>query len=73
MIGFYTLVFGLWIWALMDISKSRFKTPGMKIIWFLIVFVFSVLGSIIYFQRKRKLVIRKPRKFQPKFKKLKTI
>jgi dolichyl-phosphate-mannose--protein O-mannosyl transferase len=54
-------------WALIDISRSRFKNPNMRTLCLIGVLFFPVLGAIIYFQSKRSLVIKEPRKFQPKF------
>ncbi|MGM0634994.1 MAG: PLDc N-terminal domain-containing protein [Bacteroidota bacterium] len=67
LIVFIALSMMLWFWALMDIHKSRFKNRSSSFIWFVIVLFFPVLGSIIYFQLRRKLVETKPRKFRPDF------
>lgn len=58
----------LWFWAIIDINRSRFKSPTMNTVWLLIVLFFPVLGSIFYFQLRKKLITKGPRKFQPKFK-----
>ena len=75
MIAFVILTIVLWVWAIIDITRSRFKKPNMNTIWLLAVLFFPVLGSILYFQFKRKFVTKKPRKFQPNFNRteLKTI
>ncbi|AMM52985.1 hypothetical protein TH61_15295 [Rufibacter sp. DG15C] len=39
----------LWIWALVDILKSDFKSDVEKIIWLLLVIFVPVLGWILYF------------------------
>ncbi|WP_373314899.1 PLD nuclease N-terminal domain-containing protein [Gillisia lutea] len=57
----------LWIWALIDIYKSNFKNEILKIIWFVIVIFFPILGPIIYFQFKNKMTSRRRRKFEPNF------
>jgi len=44
---------GLWIFALVEIIRSEFKSDTDKIIWFLIVFFFPFVGSIIYFFAER--------------------
>lgn len=66
-IGLIFLSISLWFWAIIDISRSRFKKPIMNTIWLLAVLFFPVLGSILYFQFKKKFVSKKKRKFQPNF------
>jgi hypothetical protein len=68
-IGFVILTIILWFWAIMDITRSRFKKPNMNTIWLLSVLFFPVLGSILYFQLRKKYVTKEPRKFQPNFNK----
>lgn len=66
-IGFIFLSITLWFWAIIDISRSRFKNPIMNTMWLLAVLFFPILGSILYFQFKEKYVSIKKRKFQPNF------
>ena len=66
-IGFVILTILLWFWAIIDISRSRFKNPNMNTIWLLAVLFFPVLGSILYFQLRKRFVTKEPRKFQPNF------
>lgn len=66
-ISFIILFIFLWFWAIIDISKSRFKNPTMNTVWYLIVLFFPVIGSIIYFQLKKNYVVIEARKFQPNF------
>lgn len=61
------LTFGLWFWALTDILKTEWRSPGSRVVWLLVIFLFPVLGSIIYFQLKNKYTTRGKRKFQPDF------
>ncbi|QOR77233.1 MAG: PLDc_N domain-containing protein [Thermoflavifilum sp.] len=44
--GLLTLI--LWIWALVDIIKSRFNSDTTKIIWIVVVILLPLLGSILY-------------------------
>ncbi|PJJ76031.1 phospholipase D-like protein [Thermoflavifilum aggregans] len=44
--GLLTLI--LWIWALVDIIRSRFESDTTKIIWIVVVILLPVLGSILY-------------------------
>ena len=62
------LILIIWFWAIIDINRFRFSSQKANTIWLLIVFLFPLVGSILYFKLKRKYVIPKPRKFQPKFK-----
>ena len=66
-IEFVILTIILYFWAIIDVTRSRFKKPNMNTIWLLAVLFFPVLGSILYFQFKRKFVLKKSRKFQPNF------
>ncbi|WP_338731387.1 PLD nuclease N-terminal domain-containing protein [Mangrovimonas cancribranchiae] len=66
-LGFVILTIILWFWAIIDITRSRFKSPNMNTIWLLAVLFFPVLGSVFYFQLRKKFVTKEPRKFQPNF------
>lgn len=66
-IGFIGLTIILWFWALIDITRSRFKNPTMNTVWLLSVLFFPVLGPILYFLMRKKFVTKEPRKFQPNF------
>jgi Flp pilus assembly protein protease CpaA len=66
-IGFVILTIILWFWAIMDITRSRFNNRNMNTIWLLAVLFFPVLGSIFYFQLRKKCVTKEKRKFQPNF------
>jgi len=52
----------LWMWALVDISRSGFENPTMKWFWIILILFFPILGSIIYFQVGKKYT-KNPRKF----------
>lgn len=66
-ITFLILTIGLWFWAIFDLTRSRFHIPTMKPVWLLVVLFFPVIGSIFYFQFRKKLIDKEPRKFQPDF------
>ena len=66
-IAFEVLAFVLWFWAILDVTRSRFKKTFIKVLWFLVVLLIPVLGSIIYFQFRDKFVFKKARKFEPDF------
>jgi hypothetical protein len=57
----------LWFWAVIDVSRSRFKNPTMNTVWLLAVLFFPVLGSIFYLLLRKKFVTSQKRKFQPNF------
>ncbi|NII23460.1 PLDc_N domain-containing protein [Pseudoflavitalea sp. X16] len=42
------LCVALWIWALVDIVRSRFREESTKIIWCLLVVFLPFLGTILY-------------------------
>ena len=66
-IRFVILTIILWFWAIIDITKSRFKNPNMNTIWLLAVLIFPVLGSIFYFQLRKTFVTKGSKKFEPNF------
>jgi hypothetical protein len=41
-------LFGIWIWALVDIVTSKFKEDIMQIVWLLVVFFLPFLGVLLY-------------------------
>lgn len=56
----------LWIWALVDILRSRFENPAIQLLWIILIFIFPILGSIVYFQFGKRS-FEKHRKFNPDF------
>jgi len=66
-IGLLFLTFGLWILALVDITRSKFKNSTMNTVWLLIIIFFPFIGSIIYFLLRNKFTTTERRKFQPDF------
>ncbi|MGD9969909.1 MAG: SHOCT domain-containing protein [Sulfuricurvum sp.] len=46
LIGFALVA--VWVWALIDILKSKFKEDLMQIVWLLVVFFLPFLGVILY-------------------------
>ena len=52
----YLGIIVFWLWSLIDILKSNFEGSG-KIVWLLVVFFLSLLGSILYLfiGRKQKI------------------
>lgn len=61
------LTLTLWVWAVIDIVKSRFINPAKKTFWLLIVLIFPTIGSIVYFQLKGIHTLKEAKKFQPDF------
>ena len=57
----------LWFWALIDITKSKFIMPYGNTLWLLIIILFPIIGTIIYFLLKRRITSKEKRKFKPKF------
>lgn len=48
MIFLAALYFALWIYCLVDIIRSEFKDPNMKLIWIVILLFAQLIGPIIY-------------------------
>jgi len=67
-IGFVILTNILWFLAIIDIARARFKNRTMNTVWLLAVLFFPVIGSIFYFQLRKKYVTKESRKFQPNLK-----
>ncbi len=65
-IVFVFMTIGLWFWAMLDISKTRFKSQLLNSFWLLIVLFFPVIGPVIYLLLK-KYTTRPRRKFSPNF------
>jgi len=69
--AFLTIALGiltaiLWIWAFVDILKSRFDNPMSNGIWIVLILLFPILGSIIYFQLGKNYK-KDSKKFNPDF------
>lgn len=54
---FIGISMALWIWTLMDFYESRFKNFKLKFVWFLIILMLPLIGSIFYFQLKKKMTV----------------
>ncbi len=56
LIPLFLLEIGLLVWALIDVIKRKDNqvTFGNRIIWMLVIVLFSVIGPIIYFIFGRK-------------------
>ncbi|HIB38576.1 PLD nuclease N-terminal domain-containing protein [Mesonia sp.] len=54
---------------MIDLATSRrtFRDPAKSTLALLMILFFPVVGSLFYFQLKRKLVNRRKRKFNPEF------
>jgi ABC-type maltose transport system permease subunit len=63
-IGIIILANILWVWAIIDIARSKFKIRNKNVIWYLIVLFFPIFGSILYFYLREKLIIKKHKKLQ---------
>lgn len=57
----------LWIWAVVDILKAEFKNPSLKLVVIVALLIAPVIGSVVYFQFRRQLIVEQKRIFQPKF------
>ncbi|MFP4424571.1 MAG: PspC domain-containing protein [Candidatus Woesearchaeota archaeon] len=46
-------VLGVWIWAIVDIIKSK-KSTNEKIVWIVVLVLLNIIGAIIYFLMRNK-------------------
>lgn len=60
-------------WAITDILKLKTASNPFKILWFIAILIFPILGSILYFQLGKKTLLKAPRKFDPDFQKSKDL
>lgn len=45
---FSLIYFAVWVYCLVDIVRSNFKDPNMKMIWIVIIVFAQFFGPIIY-------------------------
>lgn len=45
---FSVVYFAVWVYCLVDIIRSNFKDPNMKMIWIVIIVFAQFFGPIIY-------------------------
>lgn len=69
LIGLYLIFsFILWVWALVDLFKMNRQTKANITPWLILIILFPVVGSIVYFQfGKSRLRESKQRSFDPQF------
>ncbi|WP_432264619.1 PLD nuclease N-terminal domain-containing protein [Autumnicola musiva] len=65
---FLILLLIIWSWAITDLLKSRLPNSELKPLWMVIILFFPVIGSLLYFQLKKKMKSDNRRVFQPDFK-----
>ncbi|MDW7694319.1 PLD nuclease N-terminal domain-containing protein [Flammeovirgaceae bacterium SG7u.111] len=68
-LGFIILAIALWLWAVIDITKSRRKEPWSTTLWFWLIIIFPLIGPILYSQLKDKVFKSRTREFHPTFNK----
>jgi len=61
------LAVALWFWAILDVSRSKFKNQKNKMLFFFLILVVPIFGSIIYFQMKKSFISKEKRSFKPNF------
>ena len=66
-IAFGIVIIGFWFWAIIDITRSRFKNPNMRTVWLIVVLLLPLMGTLIWLFVRKDLVTTEPRKFNPKF------
>ena len=57
----------LWIWAFWDIITANRESSSLQWLWIAVILVFPIIGSLLYFISKNKLIGFNTRKFDPKF------
>jgi len=65
---FLIAVLILWVWALVDIIKRRQQNSEPVGLWILIVLMFPIVGSILYFQLAWRRMFGTKKGFSPDFK-----
>jgi len=68
-LAFGILTIALWLWVIIDITRSRRTEPLSMTVWFWLVLFFPVIGSILYFLLKDRWSKRRTREFSPTFNK----
>ena len=68
MIYLGAIIFMLWVWAILNITQSRFIKPTWQTFWLIFVVFIPLIGSLAYLVLRKKLITKEKRKFQPKFK-----
>ena len=63
----YGLIFVLYAQAIIAIIKSSETTP-IKVFWVIIVIIFPLIGSMIYFQLKKRRISKRTEMFKSRFK-----
>lgn len=53
----------LWIWAILDIFRSQFRSGLTKVLSLICIFMFPIIAPLLYFQLKKKFIIREKRIF----------
>ncbi len=43
------IVIAFWLWSIIDCAKRNFKKDWEKVVWILIIVVFSWIGALAYF------------------------
>jgi hypothetical protein len=43
------ILFAFWLWTLLDCTKRNFNRSWEKVIWVLVIVMFSWIGSLVYF------------------------
>lgn len=66
MFTYAVLALILWIQSIRDIIDTNFQSQPLKVTWLVIVILFPVAGSIVYFQLKKRLT-GNSRIFKPNF------
>jgi hypothetical protein len=50
----FLLLFSLLVWMLLEVLKSKFNKPYLKVVWILVLTFLPILGMVIYVTIGRK-------------------
>jgi uncharacterized membrane protein YsdA (DUF1294 family) len=49
MVIVWIVLFLFWIWMIIDAAQRKFRNTTEKIVWIVVVVLFSWLGALVYF------------------------
>lgn len=63
-VTFALLLMVPWIWAIVDVVRSKFKTPNDKILYLVLTLAFPLVGTCVYyFYGQKQKAIQAPSEF----------
>lgn len=65
--GLFWVAVILWVWALIDIIRLSRNSTESPAPWLILIILFPIIGSILFFQIGKKRMKESKRSFDPKF------